>query len=137
MGEWMYKSTFLTSVLVGGEWSASPSCRFTPGTHWIGGWVGPRTSLVGVEKRKFLTLQGLELKSRASQPVASRYTDYAVPAPKGCIVPNSESEQARECNPQQLGDPGWARNVPDIYTNPAAYPSTSTCWVALSLYPRH
>jgi hypothetical protein len=32
------------------------------GTHWIGGWVGPRTGLDDVEKRKFLTLQGLELR---------------------------------------------------------------------------
>jgi hypothetical protein len=31
---------FLTSALVGGEWSASPHGRFTPGIHWIGGWVG-------------------------------------------------------------------------------------------------
>jgi hypothetical protein len=48
---------FLTSVLVGGEWLASrPSC-FTsgegaPGTHWIGGWVGPRSGLDTVENRK-------------------------------------------------------------------------------------
>jgi hypothetical protein len=37
---------FLTSALVGGEWSASRPCRFNPeegapGTHWIGGWVDP------------------------------------------------------------------------------------------------
>jgi hypothetical protein len=42
---------FLTSALVG-ERSASLSCRFTPGTHWIGGWVGPRAGLDDVEKRK-------------------------------------------------------------------------------------
>jgi hypothetical protein len=30
---------FLTLVLVGGEWSASRPGRFTPSTHWIGGWV--------------------------------------------------------------------------------------------------
>jgi hypothetical protein len=46
---------FLTSALVGGEWSA-------PGTHLIGGWVGPRAGLDEVEKRKFLTLPGLELR---------------------------------------------------------------------------
>jgi hypothetical protein len=38
---------FLTSALVGGEWSASRPGNFTPGervpgTHWIGGWVDPR-----------------------------------------------------------------------------------------------
>jgi hypothetical protein len=69
------------SVLVGGEWSASGPGRFTlgekaAGTHWIGGWMGPRTGLDDVEKRKFLPPPGLEL-----QPVASRYTDYAIPAP--------------------------------------------------------
>jgi hypothetical protein len=41
---------FLTLALVGGEWSASRLGRFTPekrttGTHWIGGCVGPITSL--------------------------------------------------------------------------------------------
>jgi hypothetical protein len=52
---------FLTSTLVGGEWSASrPGRFFTPGRkapciHWIGGWVGPRAGLDDVEKRTFLT----------------------------------------------------------------------------------
>jgi hypothetical protein len=41
----------LTSALDGGEWSASRPGRFTPrernpGTHWIGGWVGPRAVLL-------------------------------------------------------------------------------------------
>jgi hypothetical protein len=58
---------FLTSALVGGEWVASRPGRFTPrerapGTHWIGGWVGPRAGLDDVEKRKFLILPGLELR---------------------------------------------------------------------------
>jgi hypothetical protein len=47
----------MTSSLDGGEWSASRPGRFTPrerapGTHWIGGWVGPRTVLEAVVKRK-------------------------------------------------------------------------------------
>jgi hypothetical protein len=47
---------FLTSVLDGDEWSASRSSNFTPGvrvpgTHCMGGWVGPRTGLDAVEKR--------------------------------------------------------------------------------------
>jgi hypothetical protein len=38
---------FFTSALDGGELSASRPCRFTPrkralGTHWRGGWVGPK-----------------------------------------------------------------------------------------------
>jgi hypothetical protein len=58
---------FLTSTLAGGEWSALRPGRFTPGerapgTHWIGGWMGPRAGLGDVEKRKFLTMPGLELR---------------------------------------------------------------------------
>jgi hypothetical protein len=45
----VYIHIFLTSALVGGEWSASRPARFTPGTHWIGGWVGPRAGLDDVE----------------------------------------------------------------------------------------
>jgi hypothetical protein len=46
---------FLISALVGGEWSASSSGHFTPGgktpgTHWIGGWVGPGAGLDDMEK---------------------------------------------------------------------------------------
>jgi hypothetical protein len=57
---------FLSSALVGGEWSASNSARFTPGekapvTHWIDrGWMSSRSGLDNVEERKFLPLQGLE-----------------------------------------------------------------------------
>jgi hypothetical protein len=58
---------FLTSVLDEDEESASFPGRFisgerAPDTHWIGGWVGPRTGLDDVEKIKFLTLQELELR---------------------------------------------------------------------------
>jgi hypothetical protein len=54
LGEWRYSSTqSLTSALDGGEWLASRPGRFTPrekapGTHWIGGWVGPRAFLDAV-----------------------------------------------------------------------------------------
>jgi hypothetical protein len=57
----------LITALVGGEWSASrPDC-FTPGeralgTHWIGDWVDPKVGLDDVEKKKFLTLPGPELR---------------------------------------------------------------------------
>jgi hypothetical protein len=52
-----YIQVFLTSALVGSEWSASHPNRFTPkerapGTHWIGGQVGPRTSLDDKERRE-------------------------------------------------------------------------------------
>jgi hypothetical protein len=49
-GEWRYSSTHSLTSALGGEWSASRPGRFTrrkraPGTHWIGGWVGPRAGL--------------------------------------------------------------------------------------------
>jgi hypothetical protein len=55
---------FLTSALAAGEWSDSRPGRFTPNTHWIGGWVDPRAGLDDLEKRKFLTLPGLELHNQ-------------------------------------------------------------------------
>jgi hypothetical protein len=66
LGEWSYSSTHsLTSALDGGERSASrPGC-FTPrervlGTHWIGGWVGPRAFLDAVVKKNSQPLPGIE-----------------------------------------------------------------------------
>jgi hypothetical protein len=61
---------FLNLALVGDEWSVSRSGRFTPeerapSTHLIGGRMGSRARLDYVAKRKFLTLQELELKQIA------------------------------------------------------------------------
>jgi hypothetical protein len=58
---------YMTSVLVGGEWSDSRPGRFTlgetaPGTHCIGGRVDPRAGLDDMEEWKFLTLPGLKLR---------------------------------------------------------------------------
>jgi hypothetical protein len=82
-GEWMYRSTFF---YLGTSWRwvvNFTSGRFTPGerapgTHWIGGWVDLRAGLDDLEKSKFLTLPGLEL--RPPSQVAIRYTAYAIPA---------------------------------------------------------
>jgi hypothetical protein len=43
--------------------AALPPGKEPPGTHWIGGWVGPRAGMDDLEKRKFLTLPGLELRT--------------------------------------------------------------------------
>jgi hypothetical protein len=56
----------LTSALVGGKWTVSRLSCFTPGerapgNHWIGGWLGPRTGMDDVEKRKFLIMPRLEI----------------------------------------------------------------------------
>jgi hypothetical protein len=59
---------FLTSALVGGEWSVSLPGRFTPGerahgTSWIRGWESLRTGLDDVERREIFTIPGLELRN--------------------------------------------------------------------------
>jgi hypothetical protein len=79
---------FLTLALVGGEWSASRPGRFTseeraPGTHWIGGWVDPRSSLDDVEKRKYLTVPRLEPRplgrpARSQSLYRLRYLFYEI-----------------------------------------------------------
>jgi hypothetical protein len=58
---------FLTLALVVGLQSASRPSRFIPGeralgTHCIGGWADPRADLDDLEKSKFLTLPGLEIR---------------------------------------------------------------------------
>jgi hypothetical protein len=71
----------LTSALDGVEWSASRPGRFTlreraPGTHWIGGWVGPRAVLDAVVKKKIPTpRQESNPRTPIVQSVAQRYTD--------------------------------------------------------------
>jgi hypothetical protein len=81
----------LTSALVGGKWSTSRPGRFTPGerapgTHWIGGWVDLKAGLDDLQKRKFLTLQELELRP-LDRPARSyslyRLCYYGSPYPIG------------------------------------------------------
>jgi hypothetical protein len=80
LGEEEYSSySFWTSALDGGEWSASRPVRAlapgerTPGTHWTGGWVGPRAGLDTEDIGKILCLcRGSNL---VVQPVARHYTD--------------------------------------------------------------
>jgi hypothetical protein len=70
-GERRYSSySFSTSELDWGEWSASrPGRGFTPGertpgTHWTGGWVGPRTGLDTEDRGKTIC------PCRGSTPIA-------------------------------------------------------------------
>jgi hypothetical protein len=77
-------SSFLTSALDGGDWSASRPCRFTPGerayiTDWIGGWVDSRAGLEAVKGKAIpVTVrggpQGFEM-SRLSHFLDNRLTD--------------------------------------------------------------
>jgi hypothetical protein len=42
--------------------------------------MGPNTGLDDVGRRKIFLLPGLKLRPLGLQPVASRYTDYVIPA---------------------------------------------------------
>jgi hypothetical protein len=59
---------FWTSALDGGEWSAFRHGRFTPGIHWIGGWVGPRAGLDAVEMRKIVQYRESNRGHQARSP---------------------------------------------------------------------
>jgi hypothetical protein len=79
----LYSSTLpSTSALDEGGWSTSRPGRLTPGerpgTHCIGGWVGPRADMD--EERKILTSPGFD--PQTVQSIASRYTDCTIPAQK-------------------------------------------------------
>jgi hypothetical protein len=57
LGSGIKAPQFLTTALVGGEWSASGPGRFAPrrrapGTHWTRGWMGPGAGVDAVEKRQ-------------------------------------------------------------------------------------
>jgi hypothetical protein len=69
---------YLTSALVGGEWSASRPGKRAHGTQWIRGWVGPRADVDDMGKWKFLPSPGLELRplgrpARSQSPYRLRY----------------------------------------------------------------
>jgi hypothetical protein len=87
LGEWRYSSTHSLSWTVDrGEWSATRPGRLTPrerapGTHWIGGWKGPRAGLDGAVKRKIPSPRRESNPiTPIVQPVAQRYTDWAIAA---------------------------------------------------------
>jgi hypothetical protein len=49
----------------------APAAHFTPGTHWIGGWVGLRAGLDAGARRKILCpCRGSNPALRVSNPIA-------------------------------------------------------------------
>jgi hypothetical protein len=91
---------FTTLALDGGEWSVSPRPRFTPGertpgTHWTGGWVGPRASL-DTEVRGKILCRGSNLSRPAVHSVVRHYTDWATPVPIIFLVQGSICWEAAE-----------------------------------------
>ena len=82
-GEQMYSSTLpLNFALEGGGWSMPHPGRFTPPCerpHCIGGWVGPRA-------RRRKSRPPPVFDPRTIQPIASRYTDCAIPTPSSSLM---------------------------------------------------
>jgi hypothetical protein len=63
-----------------------PSER-APGTHWIGGWVGPRAVLDAVVKRKIpRSRRESNPRTPIVQPVAQRCTDWAITALSNTLI---------------------------------------------------
>jgi hypothetical protein len=75
----VYTHVFLTSPLVGAQWSAlRPGDPPPPSTHLIGGWVDLRAYLDDSEN--CLPHWDSNSELLVVQPVARRYTDCAIPA---------------------------------------------------------
>jgi hypothetical protein len=82
----VYIHNFWTSALAAGEWSASLLGRFT-----LGGKSprypldrrldGPRAGLDDVEETNCVSSWHANSDPSVVHPAASRYTDYAIPAP--------------------------------------------------------
>jgi hypothetical protein len=59
-----------------------------PGTHWIGGWVGPRAVLDAVVRKIPSPRRESNPKTLIVQPVVQRCTDWAIQILK-LIIPDS------------------------------------------------
>jgi hypothetical protein len=72
--------------------SVTPRPRFTPGertpgTHWIGGWVGPTAGLDAGARRKILCpCRGSNLNRPTVQPVVRHYTAWATADVKWVLI---------------------------------------------------
>jgi hypothetical protein len=71
----------LTAALDGGEWSPSRPGHFTPkeiapGVHWIGGWVGPRSSPDAVEKKNLAPARAVQHVAMPTEPSRFLMTIY-------------------------------------------------------------
>jgi hypothetical protein len=79
---------FLTSALVGDEWSASRSGRFTPGerapgTHWIGGWGTPEPVWTTWRNESSCPHRYSNSDPSVVEPVVSRYPGFTLLPSRG------------------------------------------------------
>jgi hypothetical protein len=78
--------------------------RERPGTYCIGGWVGPRDGLDWCGKSR--PQQGFD--HRTVQPVASRYTDWLIPALSSAVIrPSVAQDKPTPLPPPPTDTPSW------------------------------
>jgi hypothetical protein len=61
--------------------AALPPGKEPPATHWIGDWMDPLAGLDDMEKRKFLTLPGLEFRPLSRPALSQSLYQLRYPAP--------------------------------------------------------
>jgi hypothetical protein len=115
--------------------AALPPGKEPPVPFGIGGWVGPRTVLNAVVKRKIPSpRRESNPRTPIVQPVAQRYTDWAITAPfTRYLVSSARTFHSPLCpvlNPQSLHFPGrdqeaWPNTMSNIYL--------STCYLVFKL----
>jgi hypothetical protein len=72
---------------VSGQLHAPAALLQAPGTHWIGGWVGPRAVLDAVAKRKIPSpRRESNPRTPIVLPVAQPYTYWATMALRNSLV---------------------------------------------------
>jgi hypothetical protein len=128
-----------------------------PGTHWTGGWVGPKAGMDNMQKRKFLPPLGYSNSDPlVVQHVASCYTDCAIPAlkveEKGplntfknyetlvfrhwcCRCWNSLLRLYRSLNPGRWNEThfiAWATDNVKFFTKPAELDQNCNFWQQIS-----
>jgi hypothetical protein len=147
MGEWRYSSTLVNlGTSLRRLYSFTPQSLYprerAPGTHWIGGWVGPITGLDDAERWKFLTLQGLELRSLGSPArrqslyrliclsvvinVIKKIPNILLPAYVYVINHKIKSHSFRQCCPKAVVPKLFRFTAPLVYQDFSTAPKVRT-----------
>jgi hypothetical protein len=94
--------SILTGALDRGEWWALSSSRFIPGTRCVGGWVGSRSDLDPLEKRKICWICRESNSDCLFTQLAARSLPNPLPSPEctcttrksGCCLGTSQHSQS-------------------------------------------
>jgi hypothetical protein len=141
LGELRYSSTHsLTSAVDGGEWSTSRPGRFTPrerapGTHWVGGWVGPRAVLDVVVKRKILAPPPRIEPYNPDRPARSRALYRLIENEISCAPFARKVFPTRELYRVRIITARWAQSLYQTFSAVYKDESTLFTWNGLPTRP--